>query len=433
MVALRQFTTLDDWLAWLETLHPKKIDLSLNRIRTVLDALDLRTPAYRVITVGGTNGKGSCVALLECIYQSAGYGVGAFTSPHLWRFNERVRCNGIELSDAALIEAFERIEAARARVTLSYFEYSAVAAMLHFATQRLDVAILEVGMGGRLDAVNALDADAAMIVSVDLDHEEWLGADREAIGHEKAGIMRTARPVIVADRNPPRSVLTAVERTGAVAILIGRDFDYVDGPQGFSYVGPGSVRERLPRPGFGGGVQLANAAACVALVDALQRELPVERSAVARGLAEARVAGRLESHELEGVEWVFDVAHNPAAARCFAEALDARAPARRTLAVFGAMADKALADVLEHFAGRVDAWFIGRVDSERSASVESIGALLAARGGLVWQGHEDIAAACRAARDQALPGQRVLVFGSFYVVGPAMAELGIYSPVLSKG
>ena len=223
----RRDFTLDDWLSRFETLHPKKIDLSLERLITVLDRLELREPQYKVVTVAGTNGKGSCVAMLESIYWHAGYEVGTFTSPHLWRFNERIRLNGADASDAELVELFEIIDASLGAITLSYFESSTVAALLHFARRKVDVAVLEVGMGGRLDASNSVDADCGLIVSVDLDHREWLGDDREAIGREKAGIMRRGKPVVIADRDVPRSVLAHAAAEGALPFVIGRDFDYV--------------------------------------------------------------------------------------------------------------------------------------------------------------------------------------------------------------
>src|SRR5690606_4358764 len=218
----QSFASLAEWLAWLETLHPKKIDMSLDRIHVVLDALGIRPPPYRVITVGGTNGKGSCVAILESIYRQAGYRVGAFTSPHLVRFNERVRFDGADASDQELIALFESIDASLGAVTLSYFEASTVAAFLHFERCRADVAVLEVGMGGRVDAVNALDADAALIASIGLDHTDWLGPDREAIGHEKAGIMRAGRPVVVGDADPPASLARHAEAVGAKLATIHR-------------------------------------------------------------------------------------------------------------------------------------------------------------------------------------------------------------------
>jgi dihydrofolate synthase/folylpolyglutamate synthase len=429
----RRFSSLDDWLAWLETLHPKKIDFSLNRICAVLDALGLRTPPYRVITVGGTNGKGSCVAFLESIYRQAGYSVGAFTSPHLWRFNERLRLNGADIDDATLMDLFERMDKARGNVTLSYFEASAVAAMLYFARAGVDVAILEVGMGGRLDAVNVYDADAALIVSIDLDHEDWLGKDRDAIGREKAGILRRGRPAVIADLDPPASVLAAIEATGADARLIGRDFGVEAGGQGLVYRAAGAAPETFSKPSFGTGVQLQNAAACVAVVDSLQSSLPVDRAAVSAGLAGARVAGRMECIVLDDVEWIFDVAHNPAAAARLQHVLEDLEPATNTYAVFGAMLDKDLAGVLALFRATVDRWFIAVLDSERSATTEVLAAVLALQGARFVETAPDIAAAAHAARDLARPGDRVIVFGSFYTVGPAMAALGLYSPALSKG
>jgi dihydrofolate synthase / folylpolyglutamate synthase len=233
----QRFTTLAEWLAWFETLHPKKIDMSLDRIRVILGGLGLVPPRYKVVTVGGTNGKGSCVAILESIYRQAGYRVGAFTSPHLVRFNERIRFDGADAHDEELIALFESIEASLGRVTLSYFEASAVAALLHFERRNADVAVLEVGMGGRLDAVNALDADAALIASIDLDHTAWLGPDREAIGLEKAGIMRAGRPAVVGDPDPPASLAAHAGEIGAGLELIGKDFAYRHDADGWRFEG----------------------------------------------------------------------------------------------------------------------------------------------------------------------------------------------------
>lgn len=429
----RRFSTLADWLGWFETLHPKKIDFSLDRIRKVLAALSIARPPYRVVTVGGTNGKGSCVAILESIYAQAGYRAGAFTSPHLWRFNERIRVGGADASDAALIDVFERIDAARGEITLSYFEASAVAAMLYFALQKVDVAILEVGMGGRLDAVNAYDADAALIASIDLDHQDYLGPDREAIGYEKAGILRADRPAIIADADPPRSVLAEAAARGARLRLIGRDFGVEADPRGFGYRRPGVAARIFPRPAFGGPVQRINAAACIAVVDSLQDLLPADDAAIAAGLAAVKISGRLESRLIDGVEWLFDVAHNPAAAARYRASIEALPRVPRTLAVFGAMSDKDLRGVLQPFAADVDLWFIAGVESDRGASVAQLTEALGALGARGIRAYVDIASACAAARAQARPGERVLVFGSFYTVGPAMAALGLYCAPLSAG
>lgn len=423
----QRFTSLAEWLAWFETLHPKKIDMSLDRIRVILDALGLVPPRYTVITVGGTNGKGSCVAILESIYRAAGYRVGTFTSPHLVRFNERVRFDGRDATDDELIELFESIEASLGSVTLSYFEASAVAALLHFQRRNADVAVLEVGMGGRLDAVNALDADAALIASIDLDHTAWLGPDREAIGHEKAGIMRPGRPVIVGDPDPPASLAAHADAIGARMLAIGRDFRPVPDSGNWRFEGPdGPARDALPVVSFGGAVQLANMAACVALVDALQAKVPVPADAVHTGLARAGLRGRTERHVRDGVEWIFDVAHNPSAARVLRDALDGRS-ASRTLAVFAAMEDKDLDGVLEPLAAAVDRWHVSRPESERGAPIESVVRALRALGASEPVVHADVPAACAAAAAEARPGERVVVFGSFYTVGPALEALGLYS------
>lgn len=438
----QRFSTLEDWLAWFETLHPKEIDMSLERLSAVLDLLALRPPPYKVITVGGTNGKGSCVAILESIYREAGYKVGTFTSPHLWRFNERIRVDGEDASDGQLIEVFQAIDDVLDTVTLSYFESSAVAALLHFAREGVDVAVLEVGMGGRLDAVNALDADAALIATIDVDHQEWLGGDRESIGREKAGIMRNNRPAILGDRDPPASLVGYARDIGAELHLIGRDFDFHrydegsyeeggDGEEGdanaWTYE-EGHVRHpALPPIAFGGEVQYSNAAACVAVVERMRSELPVHDDALRSGLREARLRGRSERHLRGGVDWVFDVAHNPAAAKVFRSSVDHLPPAERTFAVFAAMHDKDIAGVLEHFAPIVEHWFLARADDKRGAPVEDLVRVLAGLGSDRVEACADIGAACVAAANRTQPGDRVLVFGSFYTVGPAMTALGLYS------
>jgi dihydrofolate synthase/folylpolyglutamate synthase len=424
MTRPRRFESLEEWLAWLTTLHPKQIDMSLGRVCGVLAALGIAVPPYRVITVGGTNGKGSCVALLERIYLEAGYRVGAFTSPHLLAFNERIRFGGRDIEDAALVEVFEIMEAARGELTLSYFEASAVAAMLYFARAGAELAVLEVGMGGRLDAVNAIDTDCALIVSVDLDHMEYLGPDRNAIGYEKAGIVREGRPVIVADRDPPARLLEEIAQRRGQLRRIGIDFDSTPAADGLLYRDGAALPRRFPRPSFGGRIQQDNAAAVIAVVDALAGTLPVSEQALAAGLKGARIKGRFEIAQVAGSEWVFDVAHNPAAARLFLDALAGLPPAPRTVAVFGAMRDKDLVAVLQPFLPLVDAWFVGGVESDRGASPEEVAAVLTELGAVHISSYPDVASAARAA--QAVRADRVLAFGSFYTVGPAMQSLGLY-------
>jgi dihydrofolate synthase/folylpolyglutamate synthase len=421
---VRRDYSLDDWLHRFETLHPKKIDLTLDRVTAVIDRLELKPPPYKVVTVAGTNGKGSCVAMLESIYWHAGYAVGAFTSPHLWRFNERIRVNGADACDPELVELFEIVDSTLGGITLSYFESSTVAALLHFARKRVDVAVLEVGMGGRLDASNAIDTDCALVVSVDLDHREWLGDDREAIGREKAGIMRRGKPVVIADRDPPRSVVAYAAAEGALPRLIGRDFDFRHAPGGWRRA-DGDTRV-LPLPPFGGDEQLSNAAACAAVVDSLESDLPVSDDALAEGIRTAYLRGRFERATVDGVEWIFDVAHNPAATAILAASLARLPRAPRVLAVFAAMRDKDLAGVIAPLVPSVDTWFVAQANTERGASGDELRDVLAEGGARAIEVAADVAASTAAARAAAQPGARVIVFGSFVTVGAAADALGLY-------
>jgi len=420
---------LSQWLQRLEVLHPKKIDLSLDRVETVLAALEIRSPPYRVLSVAGTNGKGSCVAVLERIYDHAGYRVGSYSSPHLWRFNERIRVNGVEASDAEIVEIFADIDSFRGHTTLSYFEYATVAALLCFVRRAVDIAILEVGLGGRLDAVNAVDADLALITNIDLDHERWLGTTREAIGAEKAGIFRGGRPAIVADRNPPESLLAHAATVGAALRRIGVDFDCRRGADdGWDFLGTESVVEGLPRPPLAGDVQYDNAAACLAVVEAMQARLPVTRDVLVGAIEAVRLPGRLQRVRVGGVEWIFDVAHNPAAARVLADELGRDPTAGRTLAIVGLMADKDIAGVIEPIARSVDKWLVTQAESERASDPAEIVAVLERLGCADARAVVDVASACALATSELRTGDRVVAFGSFQIVGPAMAALELYSP-----
>jgi dihydrofolate synthase/folylpolyglutamate synthase len=427
VASVRRDFTLDQWLAWFEQLHPKKIDLSLDRLMAVLDKLELRPPSFKVITVAGTNGKGSCVAMLESVYWHAGYDVGTFTSPHVWRFNERIRLNGADATDAELVDLFRQIEAQLGSVTLSYFESSAVAALLHFTQRQVDVAILEVGMGGRLDATNAVDADCALIVSIDLDHQEWLGTTREAIGREKAGIVRRDKPAVIADRDLPAGVLQHVRDVGALPCLIGRDFDGRRVGAGWHRARDLGAGPALPLPSFGGEEQLDNAAACAAVVEQMASVLPVTDAALAAGIARAYLRGRLERHELDGVDWVFDVGHNPAAALGLASSVERLPPARRTFVVFAAMRDKDIAGVVQPFVPLAQRWFVTQGSADRGAASHELAALLESLGATGVSVAASVEAACAAARAVAQAGDRVLVFGSFVTVGAATEALRLYS------
>jgi dihydrofolate synthase / folylpolyglutamate synthase len=419
--------TLDRWLAWFETVHPKRIDLRLDRFVAVLERLGLRSPSYQVVTVAGTNGKGSCVAMLESIYWHAGHDVGTFTSPHLWRFNERIRVNGVDAADAELVAVFEEVARALGSATLSYFEASFVAALELFRRHEPDVVILEVGMGGRLDATNAVDTDCALLVSIDLDHREWLGETREEIGREKAGIVRRGKPVVIGDRAVPAGVLTHVLEQGAIPYLIGRDFDYRrDGWRWRRARDPESA-PALPLPPFGGEEQFGNAVACATVVELLSSGLPVPPPALAAGIATAVLRGRFERRDLDGVEWVFDVAHNPAAAAALFASLR-RLPVRgRTWLVFAAMRDKDLAGVVQPLLPAAAGWFVARASADRGATGAELGTLLESLGATRTVVADDVATACARARAAALSGDRVVVYGSFVTVGAAMEALRLYS------
>lgn len=429
----KSLDTLEDWLNWLETLHPKEIDFGLDRIRCVLDKLSLVELPFRTITVGGTNGKGSCVAMLDNIYRCAGYRVGTFTSPHLWRFNERIRFDGQEICDEPLIELFRCIENARGLITLSYFEYSVVAALLHFVRNKAELALLEVGLGGRLDAVNAIDADASLVVSVELDHQDWLGKDRESIGREKAGIFRSDRPAVVADRSPPESLLIHAQQLGSSLQLIGRDFDGSGTWGSWNYKGWGLSKENLPTPSFGGQEQLDNMAGCLAIIESMDEHLPVELPVISHGLSTAQLAGRTDRHVRGGVEWIFDVAHNPAAARVFSDAVIQLPSPGCTWAILAIMKDKDLSGVVAPFMGVVDQWIVTSTGSERSVNAEILGGLMKTEGASNVRSLADAVAACKLVDQLAEPGHRVLVFGSFYLVGPAMTALALYSAPSQAG
>ncbi len=415
--------TLDDWLEYIGRQHPQAIEMGLARVRAVADAMGLARPAPRVITVAGTNGKGSTVAFLEAIAREAGLRVGAYTSPHLVEYGERVRIDATEAAAPDLVEAFAAVEAARGSTALTYFEFGTLAALWLFARARLDLAILEVGLGGRLDATNLVDADVAVITTVDLDHQDWLGADREAIGAEKAGIARAWRPLVLGDDDPPASVLRHAYAIGAPALRIGCDFF-------FEPVDAGRWRWRevghaldLPRPALAAPVQLRNAAVAIAALRAL--DLDIDDGAIARGVVAARLPGRLQRFRRDGVEIAIDVGHNPQAARALADWLRATPAAGRTHAVYAALGDKDAATVVAAFDGLVDAWWLGGSlgAGARGIDVQALGARL--HGSVAGQGSRqlDPAAALAAALRSAAPGDRVLVFGSFHAAEEALRAL----------
>lgn len=418
--------TLAEWLEYQQRTHPRAIELGLERVREVWRRMGAPRGAPLVISVGGTNGKGSTVAFLEAMLTAAGRRVGSYTSPHLLYYNERVRVAGARASDAALIDAFERIEAARnaapgAAVALTYFEFGTLAALWIFAQSRLDVALLEVGLGGRLDAVNIVDADAAIVTTVDLDHQDWLGNDREAIGREKAGIFRAGVPAVVGTCDAPRTLLAEATRIGARLLQAGRDFTIERSAAGWRWQCDALALE-LPAPALQAPVQLDNAAAAIAALHALRARLGWHPQALARGVHEARVAARLQRFgKRAAAELVVDVGHNPQAAGVLAGWLAAHPPRARNLAVFGALADKDVAGIVAPLREQVSHWHLAALDGDSPRGLDAAG--VQARIDVpraCMQAHPHVRAALDAAARTAGEGDRIFAFGSFFVAAAAL-------------
>lgn len=413
---------LADWLAHIERLHPRTIDLGLERVHTVLEALQLRQPPFAVVTVAGTNGKGSTCALLEACLRAAGFRVGLYTSPHLSRYNERVRINGVEASDDELCRAFERIEAVRGTVPLTYFEFGTVAAIDLFAGAGIDIAVLEVGMGGRLDAVNALDADCAIVTAVDVDHAQWLGSTREAIGREKAGVYRRNRPAVCSDPDPPASLRRHADDLGARLFLVNRDFSFEPAPGGWIFRMGARARSGLPFPRLRGDHQLYNAAGALVALELLSEKFPVSQAGMREGLSSAFVAGRFQVLPGNPV-CVLDVAHNPQAARALAATLAQQTCSGRTHAVFGMLKDKDIAAVARAMRERVDNWHLASLGGDRGASAGEVARILRQAGVTApMHEHGSASSAYEAAQNEAAPADRIVVFGSFYTVGDILAR-----------
>jgi dihydrofolate synthase/folylpolyglutamate synthase len=417
--------TLTEWLSYQERVNVHSIELGLDRVREVWQRMGAPRPAPRVITVAGTNGKGSTVALLEAMLAAAGCRVGAFTSPHLLVYNERIRIDGALAEDAALIASFERIEAARGELPLTYFEFGTLAALDLFARAGVDVAVLEVGLGGRLDAVNIIDADVAVITTVDLDHMDWLGPDRDSIGREKAGVARRDRPAIVGQLDPPAGLLAALAERGARVERAGLDFGVEHHAQGWRWRHRDGTAMELPHPNLAAPVQYANAAAAIAALHVLDEALsPSALFAAARtGLHEVRISARLQA--LGGEPRLFvDVGHNPQAARALAEWLDGEPPGA-VHAVYGALADKDVAGVLAALGTRIRHWHLAGLDQATPRGLAGPALAVILREALPqarFDVHRDVPTALVAARAAAHPGERILAFGSFFVASAVMAE-----------
>lgn len=419
---MENLITLDDWLAYIERLHPTPIDMGLDRVKVVAERMGLKFDCP-VITVAGTNGKGSTCAMLEAILMEAGYRTGVYTSPHLVHFEERCRVRGDIVNATDLVANFARVESARCQngneISLTYFEYTTLAILQLLADAKLDVVILEVGLGGRLDAVNILDADCAVITSVDLDHMEFLGSDRESIGFEKAGIMRAGKPVVVSDPVPPQSVLDHAASLGADLWRFGEDFNFSGDKLQWSWAGRGRRYAGLAYPALRGANQLVNASGVLAALTALRDRLPVTAQSVRNGLSMVELPGRFQIIPGQPA-LVLDVAHNPHSVAALTENLDAMGFYPCTHAVFGAMADKDVAPMLARVGPLVDKWYFTDLPTPRAATGEALQAKWQAgntRADATANAYKTPESALAAAVKAANPADRIVVFGSFYTVG----------------
>ncbi|TAK72851.1 MAG: bifunctional tetrahydrofolate synthase/dihydrofolate synthase [Gammaproteobacteria bacterium] len=400
------FSTLSEWLDWISSVHSSEWELGLDRVKQVAIRLDVLTPNCPVIIVGGTNGKGSTVAGLEAIYRAAGYRVGAFTSPILFKHNEQVRIDGREARDEEFCQAFEKIEAVRGEITLTPFEFCTLAALLIFKQYPLDVWILEVGLGGRLDAVNILDADVAVVTSISIDHVDWLGSTREAIGREKAGIFRAGKPAVCGDSDPPSSLVG-----GAPFFCQGKEFHYQEKGEQWSWISSEVRYDDLPLSSL----MLQNMSTVLMTVTLLQSRLPVNRTAIEEGLSTVTLVGRVQIVPGSVME-IYDVSHNPASMAWLAKRLREMPCEGKTRAVFSMLADKDMAESIQMISGVIDQWYMAPLSVKRAAGRERLEkAFEEARVEKVTV-CSSIEEAYQMARKEAQPGDRVVVFGSFHTV-----------------
>ena len=414
-------TPLSDWLARLETLSAKEIDLGLERVERVLNRLAL-PPPQRVFHVAGTNGKGSSVAMLESLLQNTDIRIGCYTSPHIIRYNERIRVDGEEAGDEQIIAAFERIEAVRDGESLTYFEFGTLTALVVFADADVDLAILEIGLGGRLDAVNAIEPDACLIMNIALDHCNWLGDDIETIAFEKAGIMREKKPIVFGSRDIPRAIVKHADDVGASLLAAGRDFDWsIDGDR-WNWRGSVHRLKGLKRPALTGDHQVENAAAVLALLEASGFTELLREETVNESLGRLHLYGRVQEFDA-GARWLLDVAHNPAAAQALAGTLRAEAHTGQTVAVLAMLDDKDVAGCVRHLKDQVDHWIAVTADSPRAIAADELARQVANATDKACLVAGSLNVAISRAQELTQPGDRVLVTGSFYVVGPALNQL----------
>ena len=410
---MAQSQSLSDWLSYLEKIHPSVIDLGLHRVGLVADRLGLRQLPATVVTVGGTNGKGTTCALLEAIYRAAGYRVGVYSSPHLLRYNERVRIQGQDASDAELCQAFAAVEAARGEVSLTFFEFGTLAALWLFRAAAPDLVLLEVGLGGRLDATNLVESDLAVVTSIALDHCDWLGDTREAIASEKAGIYRPGKPAISGEPNPPVTLAQTAQALGAKLLQVGADFRRHEAEAVWHFQGARQQWRELPYPEL----PLDNAVTALAVVE--QLSLPIDSAAIRTGLAGARLAGRMQLLRTQP-QVTLDVAHNPHSAHYLARQLAARGKVGRRLAVAGMLKDKDIRQTLGELVELVDLWFLADLHGARAALAQELSAVLPSES--ARHCYASVADAYREALATAQEQDEIIVLGSFHTVAEAMAE-----------
>ena len=430
---------LETWIEYIQSVHFRSVDLSLDRMQLVMESMNLTQWPYQVITIAGTNGKGSCVALLEATICCAGLSVGSYTSPHLVRYNERIRINRKSVDDAAICTAFENIEKRRNGVPLTYFEFSTLAALEIFRDFGLDVLILEVGLGGRLDAVNCVDADVAVISSIGLDHTDWLGPDLESIAKEKAGIFRSNQPVVCAQPNPPNSLIDAAHVLGSKLLTIDVDFGYQKGDNTWRWwvaerhnsilksdvAASGEAYSDLPFPAIPGNIQVRNAAAIITALNFLPLRPQLTRSVLVQALNNCELPGRLQ--QIPGPpKQIFDVAHNQEAIQVLGDFLEIDRSDNKTYAVFAILRDKPVTKIIQQLKGVIDVWHVAELQTERSASAQYlVDSIVASSRNCDVHSHETVLMAYHAAMGSAGPQDRVVIFGSFFTVGAIMQYLEI--------
>lgn len=426
MVQKMQFETLQEWLTWQESLNPKEIDLGLDRVSIVLEKLNLSAKFFcPVITVAGTNGKGSTVAFIESILMQAGISVGCYTSPHLFDYNERIRLNQQAVSDDKLCEAFELIDQVRGDIPLTYFEFATLASLVLFKKNNVDVVVLEVGLGGRLDAVNVVDADVAVITSIGIDHVDWLGDDIESIGREKAGVMRAHKPAVLGFFNPPQSILDYAQQLEVPLIRLGHEYLYQClTNESWQLKGLKEPMDELPVPGLHGSFQLQNAAAAIMAIQALQslEKIPpnvLNKQNLGKGLKRVKLTGRFQILA-DNPLVIVDVAHNEQSAGALRDLLHDQPVAGKTLAVIGMLSDKAVSEVLQTLSAEVDCWFSAGLSVTRGLPAKNMAqAVREMHADVKLSASDSVAEACATARAEASKSDRIIVFGSFYTVAEA--------------